>query len=179
MFSFNFINYPDIKKFVLDNNIIVYIVGWAIAVKFTTMITVVVADLIMPSLYFSIVWFFGLTGYKNNNVSSIFENNQKINLPKVFSEIISAIILFFTVFFLIQYGINNLVNEPAATTTATAEKQTAFSTPSPTASTTATTNASPNTNPSPTANATTATTTQNQQPTPYNTNGYSDNVFVQ
>lgn len=112
------INLTDVKQFILENNIVSYVVGWAIAVKFTSLIHVVVTDLIMPLLFIALSFVLHLVGLKNNKVFTyILENNQKINLTLVMNEIIATIILFFTVFYIIKHAINSMISRPIITTT--------------------------------------------------------------
>lgn len=108
------IDMQNLKKFLLDNNIIATTAGVLIAYSAWDFIQSFVGDLILPGIYFLIIARF----IKNDFVSSVFEPVNRLNLPKFFTRLISFIVVLTFTFLFIQYIIKNWLNEgkDAATT---------------------------------------------------------------
>ena len=108
------IDMQNLKKFLLDNNIIATTAGVLIAYSAWDFIQSFVGDLILPGIYFLIIGLF----VKSDFVSSIFEPVNRLNLPKFFTRLISFIVVITFTFLFIQYIIKNWLNDgkDAATT---------------------------------------------------------------
>lgn len=101
------IDMQNLKKFLMDNNIIATTAGVLIAYSAWDFIQSFVGDLILPGIYFLIIGRF----VKNDFVSSVFEPVNRMNLPKFFTRLISfSVVLTFT-FLFIQYIIKNWLND--------------------------------------------------------------------
>ena len=101
------IDMQNLKKFLMDNNIIATTAGVLIAYSAWDFIQSFVGDLILPGIYFLSIGRF----VKNDFVSSVFEPVNRMNLPKFFTRLISfSVVLTFT-FLFIQYIIKNWLND--------------------------------------------------------------------
>jgi len=103
------IDMQNLKKFLLDNNIIATTAGVLIAYSAWDFIQSFVGDLILPGIYFLIIARF----VKNDFVSSVFEPVNRLNLPKFITRFISFIVVLTFTFLFIQYIIKNWLNENA------------------------------------------------------------------
>jgi large-conductance mechanosensitive channel len=93
----------NVRKFVINNNIIGTAVGVVIAYSFWDLIKSFVGDILLPSFYFIFIhWFI-----KNEFISSVFESVNKINIPKFINSCISTAFVIISTFLIIQHIVNN------------------------------------------------------------------------
>lgn len=100
---FDLLNNEDFRKFVLDNNLISYSISWIVAITSTLLIQSAVGDILLPTVYFSMVFLFSKIGAETNPVfSAVFEKVNKINVANFFKELISFFVVVLLLYFLTQ-----------------------------------------------------------------------------
>lgn len=98
---FDLLNNEDFRKFVLDNNLISYSITWVVAITVALLIQSAVGDILLPTVYFSMVFLFSKIGAETNPVfSSVFEKVNKINVANFLKELISFFVVIFLLYFL-------------------------------------------------------------------------------
>ena len=102
------------KKFVIDNKLVSNAAGWIVAVSSTVLIQSTVGDVLLPSIYFCIVFLMHKIGFPYEEKSgylSIFEKVNKINISNFLKEFISFAIMLTILYYIITFVINNLIDE--------------------------------------------------------------------
>lgn len=100
---FDLLNNEDFRKFVLDNNLISYSITWVVAITVALLIQSAVGDILLPTVYFSMVFLFSKIGAESNPIfSSVFEKVNKINIANFLKELISFFVVILLLFFLTQ-----------------------------------------------------------------------------
>lgn len=100
---FDLLNNEDFRKFVLDNNLISYSITWVVAITVALLIQSAVGDILLPTVYFSMVFLFSKIGAESNPIfSSVFEKVNKINVANFLKELISFFVVILLLYFLTQ-----------------------------------------------------------------------------
>ena len=102
------------KKFVIDNKLVSNAAGWIVAVSSTVLIQSTVGDVLLPTIYFCIVFLMHKIGFPYEEKSgylSIFEKVNKINISNFLKEFISFAIMLTILYYIITFVINNLIDE--------------------------------------------------------------------
>lgn len=114
------------KKFVIENKLVSNAAGWVVAVSSTVLIQSSVGDVLLPSLYFTILFLMQKIGIPYDEKSgylSIFEKVNKINLSNFIKELLSFAIMLTILYYTITFVINNLIDEKGNYKQAEAPKQ--------------------------------------------------------
>lgn len=108
------LNFKDLKIFILENNLISYSVSWVVAVTFTLFIQSAVGDILLPSIYYLFLAIKTSLGYSTSpNVDSIFEKVNKINVANFLKEAVSFFCILIILYILIRDVLNHWIRVPA------------------------------------------------------------------
>jgi large-conductance mechanosensitive channel len=110
MAMWNLLEIDEIRDFILENKIISAAVGWVIAISVAQTIQSAVGDIILPSVYFFIMYLSGFYHLSHlSKLSPIFEGSDKINIMRFLKEFISMVIVFIITFLVIKHLVYTVI----------------------------------------------------------------------
>lgn len=105
----------EIQEFVLENRIVSAAVGWVIAISVAQTIQSAVGDVVLPSIYFLVMYLSGFSNFAHlSKLSPIFEGAEKINLMRFLKEVISLCLVFLLTFAVINYLVYSVIPQQKA-----------------------------------------------------------------
>jgi large-conductance mechanosensitive channel len=100
------ISIQNLKKFMINNNVISTMVGVIVAYSAWDLIQSAVGDVILPGIYFL---FFQRFFSNSEFISSMFEPVNRLNFPRFTKQLFSFLIVIFVTYLFIQHIVENWI----------------------------------------------------------------------